>query len=82
MHDGNTKRTTNERAQNIKKITAKQFASLKLANGEAPPTLKSALKAIDGKVPMLIELKPDGMRYKKSFAKKHSHCLKVIQAHL
>lgn len=64
MHDGNTKRTTNEEHK-ISKITAKKFASLKLANGEAPPTLKSALKVIDGKVPLLIELKPDGMRYKK-----------------
>lgn len=46
--------------QTLDEITYQELSKYKLKNHESIPTLKEALDVIDGKVPVLIELKPHG----------------------
>lgn len=60
MHDNTVDRTTNGHG-NICELTDKEIASLYLkGTTEKVPFLKEVLNIVDGKVPLLIELKSDG----------------------
>ena len=44
---------------NIRKLTAEQLKQIKLVTGETIPTLSEVLQLVNGKVPLLIEIKTD-----------------------
>ncbi|MBQ8907337.1 MAG: glycerophosphodiester phosphodiesterase [Clostridia bacterium] len=62
FHDDHLGRVTGENAR-VREKTAKELAALSLSGtGEGVPTLKEVLAVVDGKVPLLVELKSDYAR--------------------
>ena len=60
FHDDNLKRLTGV-DKNIIDCTLREIKELKLSNGESIPTLKEVLTLVDGKVPLIIEIKIDSL---------------------
>jgi len=58
-HDNNLKRLTGINKE-VSDLNYSEIKKITLKTGEHIPTLKEALKVINGKVPILIELKVDG----------------------
>lgn len=57
FHDNDLKRVTGD-SRNLSEITKKDLKTIKLLKTkEAIPTLEEVLKVVDGKVPILVELK-------------------------
>lgn len=62
FHDDHLGRVTGENAR-VREKTAEELAALSLSGtGEGVPTLKEVLAVVDGKVPLLVELKSDYAR--------------------
>lgn len=57
-HDNNLKRLTGI-DKDIKDLSLNQIRNITLKTGEHIPTFKEVLKLVDGKVPLLIEIKMD-----------------------
>ena len=58
-HDDSLKRLTGVDIQ-IAKSTLEEVRACKLPNGEAVPTFDEVLEAVDGKVPLIVEVKVEG----------------------
>ena len=59
MHDGTTERMCGEHKK-INDCTLEELSALRLPDGSAIPTFKEFLALVNGRVPLLIELKNDG----------------------
>ena len=63
FHDDTLDRMTNKKG-NVYDYTLEELTSIKLKSGFTIPSLEEVLKLVDGKVPLLIELKIDFKNYK------------------
>ncbi len=62
MHDDSLERVCGVKKK-VSEITSEQLSEVKLPSGENVPTFAEMLSFIDGKVPLLIELKNTGANY-------------------
>ena len=69
FHDDKLERLTNEKGY-IKDKTLEELKKIKLINGSSIPTFEEVLKLVNGKVPLLIELKDSiGFKLEKEVVK-------------
>ena len=63
FHDDTLERVT-DREGRVDSYTAKELSEIKLCDtGDGIPTLREVLELVDGKVPLLVELKEDAGKY-------------------
>lgn len=62
LHDERVDRTTNGRGR-ISRLTLPDIRKLDAGDGRSPPTLDDALKAANGRIGLILELKTGGLAY-------------------
>jgi glycerophosphoryl diester phosphodiesterase len=62
LHDEQVNRTTNGRGR-VSALTLPDIRTLNAGGGQSPPTLDDVLKAANGKIGLILELKTGGLAY-------------------